>query len=148
MDEYFQANRQNWDSWTLQHELSPFYDLAGFRAGKDRLRSIELEELGNVAGKSLLHYFFTQEPERVASEGSYAAPDSGEQSTFYIWNHGLGDVLNALITAGLCIEFLHEFPYAARAKFPSMQRGDDNWWRLTVAPHGIELLWWRLRGAI
>ena len=29
--------------------------LAGFKAGKDRLRSIELSELGDVSGRSLLH---------------------------------------------------------------------------------------------
>ena len=250
MDEHFRANQQTWDSWTIQHEQSPFYDLDGFKAGKDRLRSIELEELDDVAGKSLLHlqchfgldtlawarrgarvtgvdfsersielarslsqqldipadfccaridqlpdvlsgqfdivftsygvlhwlrdlrrwgeviahflkpngifyivedhpmmrvftadaeneirvanpYFFAEEPERVDSEGSYAAPDSREQSTFFIWNHSLGEVLNALIGAGLRLEFLHEFPYAARAKFPTMEQGDDHWWRLT-----------------
>jgi len=55
MDEYFQINQTLWDQWTIEHEESPFYDLASFRAGKDRLRSIELSELGNVSGKSLLH---------------------------------------------------------------------------------------------
>jgi len=55
MDEHLQANQNLWDQWTLEHEKSPFYDLEGFRAGKDRLRSIELSELGDVAGKSLLH---------------------------------------------------------------------------------------------
>src|SRR6266487_1859602 len=55
MDAYLQANQQLWDQWTIEHEQSPFYDLAGFKAGKDRLRSIELSELGAVSGKSLLH---------------------------------------------------------------------------------------------
>ena len=43
------------DKWTIEHEKSPFYDLEGFKLGKDRLRSIELSELGDVLGKSLLH---------------------------------------------------------------------------------------------
>src|SRR5512134_2508028 len=55
MNEYLQANQRHWDQLALEHEKSAFYDLAGFRAGKDRLRSIELSELGEVAGKSLLH---------------------------------------------------------------------------------------------
>ena len=55
MDEHLQANRQLWDQWTIEHERSPFYDVAGFKSGKDRLRSIELSELGDVSGKSLLH---------------------------------------------------------------------------------------------
>ena len=58
MDEYLNANRKLWDQWTVEHEKSAFYDLEGFKAGKDRLRSIELTELGNVAGKMLLHLQF------------------------------------------------------------------------------------------
>jgi hypothetical protein len=48
----------------------------------------------------------------------------------------LGDVINSLISAGLAIEFLHEFPYAARAKFPMMEEGEDKWWRLRSHQHG------------
>ena len=248
MDEYFQANRESWDQLTLLHEDAPFYDLEGFRQGKDRLRSIELDELGDVAGQSMLHlqchfgldtlawarrgaivtgvdisekaialarslsdelhipaaffctniyqltdvlsghfdivftsygvlhwlpdlqrwaaiiahylkpggifyivedhpafrifrsnerdrfraerpYFFSPEPEKFVSKKSYAGVD-GETQTTYIWNHNMGEILNSLIGAGLRIEFLHEFPYAARAKFPHMVQGDDGWWRL------------------
>lgn len=53
--EYIEANRQRWDQLTLEHEYSDFYDLEGFRQGKDNLRPIELAELGDVAGKSRLH---------------------------------------------------------------------------------------------
>lgn len=55
MNDYLQANRELWDAWTHEHEASPFYDLEAFKQGKDRLRSIELQELGDVTGKSLLH---------------------------------------------------------------------------------------------
>ena len=40
------------------------------------------------------------------------------------------------IDAGLTIEFLHEFPYAARAKFSFMEKGEDGWWRLPPEQHG------------
>jgi SAM-dependent methyltransferase len=249
MDEYLQANRNLWDQWTIEHEGSSFYDVEGFKAGKDRLRSIELSELGDVSGKSLLHlqchfgldtlgwarrgatvtgvdlseksialarslsqelnipaqflcsdiyrlpdnlseeydivftsygvlhwlrdlqqwgkiiahflqpngifyivedhpsfrmftteeetkiklanpYFFSERPEQVEMAGSYATNNQGETASFYIWNHGLGEVINAIIDAGLTIEFLHEFPFAARAKFPFMEKGSDDWWRL------------------
>ncbi len=53
--DHLHANRKLWDEWTIEHEQSPFYDVAGFKTGKDCLRSIELEELGDVSGKSLLH---------------------------------------------------------------------------------------------
>jgi hypothetical protein len=55
MNKYLQANQSRWDQLTLEHEKSAFYDLRGFRVGKDRLRSIELSELGNVEGKTLVH---------------------------------------------------------------------------------------------
>ena len=75
-------------------------------------------------------YFFSETPDRVEMTGSYATDNQGEAVSFYNWNHGLGDVINALIDAGLTIEFLHEFPYTARAKFPFMEQGADGWWRL------------------
>jgi SAM-dependent methyltransferase len=261
MDEYLRANRTLWDEWTELHAQSQFYDLAGFKAGKDRLHSIELEEVGDVAGKSLLHlqchfgmdtlawarrgatvtgvdfseqsialarslsqelkiparfccsdlenlpsvlpgkfdivftsygvlhwlgdlrrwgeviahflkpngifyivedhpfmrifdadhptelkviapYFFSEEPEKRESAGSYAPEGKGEAkaTNFYLWNHSLGDVCNALIGAGLHIEFLHEFPVAARAKFPFLKESDDGWWRLPAQPGTIPLL--------
>jgi hypothetical protein len=77
-------------------------------------------------------YFFSETPERVETVRSYAADTPGETAPFYIWNHSLGEVVNALINAGLTLEFLHEFPYAARAKFPFMEQGSDGWWRLPV----------------
>lgn len=256
MESYFRANKANWDRLTEVHQHSPFYDLAGFKDGKERLRSIELEELGDVAGKSLLHlqchfgmdslgwarrgaivtgvdisdkaialarslslelnlpatfhcanvyqlrevldgafdivftsygvlhwlpdlgrwaemiahflkpggifyivedhptfrifrskhegefraerpYFFTGEPESHLQTGSYASGTETEPRQIYIWNHHMGELLNALINAGLQIEFLHEFPFAARAKFPHMQQGEDGWWRLPPGQHGI-----------
>ena len=55
MEDYLRKNRAHWDEVTPHHERSEFYDVDGFRAGKCSLKSIELEELGDVSGKSLLH---------------------------------------------------------------------------------------------
>ena len=249
MDDFLQANRALWDLWTAEHETSPFYDLAGFRAGKDRLHSVELSELGDVAGRSLLHlqchfgmdtlawarrgaivtgvdispkstalaqslshelelpaqficadiydlpgglsagfdivftsygvlhwlsdleewadiiarllkprgvfyiiddhpffralttndrqdllvsnpYFFSKTPDRVDMAGSYATEATGEKRTSFIWNHPLEEVIGSIMGAGLTIENIHKFPFAARAKFPFMEQGVDGWWRL------------------
>ena len=256
MDEYLQANQRRWDLLTIEHENSEFYDLAGFKAGKDRLRSIELSELGDVDGKTLLHlqchfgmdtlawarrgatvtgvdfsskaitlarslsqelsiparfvqsdiyelphylsgefdivftsygvlhglpdlrrwaqviahflkpggifyivedhpffrvfragpdgqikaersYFFSQKPQRIEVTGSYATDGEGVAGVQYVWDHSLGEVIGSLIDAGLKIEFLHEFPFAARAKFPVMEQGEDGWWRLPADQHGV-----------
>jgi len=55
MDEFFDANRRLWDGLTRLHRDSAFYDVAGFKAGGTSLREVELAEMGDVAGKSLLH---------------------------------------------------------------------------------------------
>lgn len=54
-DVFFSANRALWDARTAAHLPSGFYDVAGFRAGAESLREIELAEVGDVAGKTLLH---------------------------------------------------------------------------------------------
>lgn len=54
MERYFQVDEEDWDQKTLLHEEAPFSDLGGFKKGKDRLRAIELEELGDVSGKAML----------------------------------------------------------------------------------------------
>ncbi len=55
MNEYTEANRRHWDEIMPVHAASDFYDVASFRAGKTKLKPVELEELGDVRGKSLLH---------------------------------------------------------------------------------------------
>lgn len=259
MDEYLKANQMLWNEWTHEHEKSPFYDVEGFKAGKERLKSIELEEVGAVHGKKLLHlqshfgldslawarhgaivtgvdlstqsialaqslskelkipatficsdvltlpdvlddqfdivftsygilhwlrdlkrwaqviahylkpggffyivedhpfmrvfsadpeqgikvdnpYFFSEEPYRAETSGSYATDFEGETRTYYMWDHSLGEVINSLIEAGLHIEFLHEFPFALRAKFPGMVKGEDEYWRFRREHNMIPLL--------
>jgi SAM-dependent methyltransferase len=51
----FDANRSLWDAWTQVHAAGDFYDLEAFRAGGVRIRPYEIELVGDVAGKSLLH---------------------------------------------------------------------------------------------
>lgn len=52
---YFEANKKSWNKRTAVHKDSVFYNLESFKKGKSSLHKIELEELGNVKGKSLLH---------------------------------------------------------------------------------------------
>lgn len=54
-ESYFEENRKSWNKRTAVHKDSVFYDLASFKKGKSSLIKIELEELGDVKGKSLLH---------------------------------------------------------------------------------------------
>ncbi|RKN24197.1 class I SAM-dependent methyltransferase [Micromonospora musae] len=49
------ANRANWDERVPIHVAGSFYDLPGFVAGRNTLRDFEVAEVGEVAGKELLH---------------------------------------------------------------------------------------------
>lgn len=49
------ANRELWNAWADAHVGSEFYDVAGFIAGRETIDSVELEGVGDVDGKSLLH---------------------------------------------------------------------------------------------
>jgi SAM-dependent methyltransferase len=55
MTEWLDLNRANWDSRVPVHVESEFYDLPGFRAGRDTLRPFEAAEAGDVTGKRLAH---------------------------------------------------------------------------------------------
>ncbi len=52
---FFAANQALWAARTAAHLPSAFYDVAGFREGAESLREIELAEVGDVAGRTLLH---------------------------------------------------------------------------------------------
>lgn len=52
---FFDANKELWNQRTTVHKDSSFYDLPGFLNGETSLTSIELKELGDVKGKSILH---------------------------------------------------------------------------------------------
>jgi 2-polyprenyl-3-methyl-5-hydroxy-6-metoxy-1,4-benzoquinol methylase len=53
--QFFEANKELWNQRTMVHKHSSFYDVASFLNGKTSLNKIELEELGDVKGKRILH---------------------------------------------------------------------------------------------
>lgn len=56
-------------------------------------------------------YFHSVDPTPVNYDGSYAVTNVGLHNTeTREWIHPLGDVVTALVRAGIRIEFLHEFP--------------------------------------
>ena len=67
-------------------------------------------------------YFPQGAPVRFESEFSYAGPSVQlEHRTTYEWPHGIGEVVTALIDAGLRIEFLHEFPFTPWSGLPFVE---------------------------
>lgn len=55
MRNYIDVNKDAWDIKTAVNVESEFYDNASFLAGKSSLNEIELELLGDIKGKSILH---------------------------------------------------------------------------------------------
>ena len=55
MDDWRTLNRANWDERVPIHLDGRFYDVAGWRAGRDSLEAFEIDEVGDVAGRSLVH---------------------------------------------------------------------------------------------
>jgi 2-polyprenyl-3-methyl-5-hydroxy-6-metoxy-1,4-benzoquinol methylase len=54
-DHYFEANKTLWNKRTAVHKNSSFYDIPSFLNGSSSLKKIELDELGDVRGKKILH---------------------------------------------------------------------------------------------
>lgn len=54
-ENYSEINRQSWNSKVEFHLKSAFYDMKGFLLGNSSLNSIELDLLGDVQGKTVLH---------------------------------------------------------------------------------------------
>ncbi len=240
----FEQNRQSWNELTTLHTESSFYDIESFKKGKTSLNHIEIEELGDIKGKKLLHLqchfgmdtlslarqgaevvgvdisdtsiqkatelsteleipakfilsnvydienvlnetfdivytsygainwlndldkwakiisrylksngifymvefhpfiytlndnseivdsYFKSKPLETVVENSYT--DKSEVSNKNLkhieWHHSLSEVLNSLITNGLKIEFLNEFPYQVYNCFPNLTENEKGKW--------------------
>ena len=261
LQEYLESNRQNWNERTPIHAASGYYDVEGFKRGKSSLNSIELQELGDVSGRSMLHlqchfgldtlswarlgakvtgvdfsdeaielarslsrevgieaefvrsdlydlpsalhgqydivftsygvlnwlpdvprwakvarHFVTPggifqmvefhpfgdifddenespeprvqypysslplDPFRFEAGPTYTDGDLMPSQPTYEWSHSLDDIINSLISAGLRIEFLHEFMFMGYKASPTMEQGEDGWWRLTEGRDSIPLM--------
>jgi SAM-dependent methyltransferase len=86
--------------------------------------------------------YFHKEPLEFDVDGSYADPVAKiEPQKEYEWTHGVGEVITALVDAGLHLDFLHEFPYACFAELPFMEKGADGNWRLPKEMPAIPLIY-------
>jgi len=76
-------------------------------------------------------YFHQKIPLKFEEEGSYADESIHlENKTEYGWVHDMGDIVNNLISAGLTIEFIHEYPFVSWKALPFLEERDDGWWYL------------------
>ncbi|HEU5349678.1 MAG TPA: class I SAM-dependent methyltransferase [Ktedonobacterales bacterium] len=85
-------------------------------------------------------YFQTAEPQVEAVRGQPVGVAASVPQSVYIWHYSLGEVVTALIQAGLCVQHLREFPLAHYQQFPCLVRGDDGWWRWPSADNTLPML--------
>jgi SAM-dependent methyltransferase len=90
------------------------------------------ENEGVAPGELVVRYPYFEHPDPLTFpvHGSYADPeaDVGDQ-TEHGWDHGLGEIVTALIDAGLRIDLLEEYAYLEWAA-DFLLEGDDGRWRL------------------
>jgi SAM-dependent methyltransferase len=85
-------------------------------------------------------YFHTAEPLATEARGLPEDVAANAPKSVYIWRYSLGEVVSALIQAGLRIESLREFPLAHYQQFPCLVRGDDGWWRWPSPDNTLPML--------
>jgi len=54
-ENYIEINKKSWNNRTDTHIKSDFYDVDGFLKGRSSLQNIELDLLGDITGKTILH---------------------------------------------------------------------------------------------
>lgn len=78
----------------------------------------------------LRYSYFDQQVQRFDVKGSYADTASEYRGVEYSWMHGVGDVIDSLIAAGLTIQSFREFPFMTWKMLQFMEQDPDGWWRL------------------
>ncbi|MGW7577454.1 class I SAM-dependent methyltransferase [Streptomyces sp. NPDC054765] len=62
-------------------------------------------------------------------------------TTSYEWRHGLGEVISAVIGAGLSVQLVRETELLPWKRFDRMVPGENGWWRLPPSEPIIPLLY-------
>ena len=90
-----------------------------------------------------LPYFQLEQPSTWEDDGSYAdSPDAPriQNTRSHQWNHSLGEIITALIGAGLRIDGVDETPYSAWCRWPDlMVKESDGRWRLRERPERLPM---------
>ena len=74
-------------------------------------------------------------------EGTYADRNAQIVNTSVSWNHSLSSIINALISNGLRIEFVNEFPYSPYNCFEKTVLGDDGFYRIEGLENMIPVMY-------
>ena len=118
--------------------------MAALLAPGGRFYLAEFHPITDVFGDddlTVVHPYFNGEPLEWDESGTYADLTAADDSTTarIEWQHGLGDVVSALIAAGLRIELLHEHDHTLFPRWPFLVR-DGAVWRLPEGTPSLPLM--------
>lgn len=112
------------------HPVAHVFDDEDVRPGELRLR---------------YPYFSRAEPLALPVRGSYADRSAEVSAPVeYGWPHGLGEIVTAIASAGLRIDFVHEFPFV-EWEVPFLEPREDGTWRLPGGQEGELPLFFSLK---
>ncbi|MFI1394157.1 class I SAM-dependent methyltransferase [Streptomyces sp. NPDC020681] len=98
--------------------------------------------LDNETGSRVVHDYFARDAWIDQTPGSYAdfdAPTVHNRSVE--WQHPVGDVVSALIAAGLRLDLLHEHDVSLFQRFGQLTRHDDGYYRFPADRPRIPLMY-------
>ena len=64
-----------------------------------------------------------------------------QHSRTYEWNHGIGEIVTALIDAGLELHYVHEHRFCEWQALPWLIEGEDGLWRLPDHRERVPLMY-------
>jgi SAM-dependent methyltransferase len=86
-------------------------------------------------------YFSQSEPLRFVEETTYAGDGALSSPVIYDWNHGMAEVLQALIDAGLRIDQVEEYDALEWEAGAVNVLGDDGMFRLANGRERLPVMW-------
>ena len=91
-------------------------------------------------GTRVVYPYASPEPLPIEEQGSYADPSAPVRHLSYQWAHSLGDVVTALVDAGLRLEFLRENAYSSYGVFAFAREAAPGVWRAAPGAAQVPLM--------
>ncbi len=88
-----------------------------------------------------LPYFHNDDPYVWDDDGpDYMDPSYIPESPSYEWQWAVSDIINAIVSAGMTIEFFHEFDALSDPVFPEMSQREDGLYAYAGTPVALPIL--------
>ena len=80
--------------------------------------------------KEIKYYYHNHEMIDIDAHGTYTDRDANINGKEYSWNHSISEVLNALLSYRLQLQFFNEYSYSPYPCFNNVVHGQDGNWRV------------------